>query len=318
MTVPRIIFVDGLPGSGKSTTAQRLSLHLRRQGHAARWVFEHETPHPVFEESAMRALREQHPDADPGLFSQALDNYRKLAQHLVAHPEEIMVLEGALFQAAAGTQLLLERPDDAIDAFLAATLAALSPLVPTLIYLRPKDPATALEQTAQNRGEWFPQFVVAHLAATPRGQRMQVSTWTDARAVLSGHQQGYDRLFGRFAGPRLEADPQNTDWNTLNLEITQFLGLPPMQEPAGDPRWAQHVGRYRAEGSDDVWEFVLTENGLELKGPPSARLWARPEGGFEIEGLAVEITFVSTGPAPSTRVDCSTRLASLPLHWHRI
>ncbi len=318
MKLPRVIFIDGLPGSGKSTTAQRLSLHLRRHGHPARWVFEHETPHPIFEQSAVRACREQQPDADPELFSKALDRYQSLAGQMNEGSAETIILEGSLFQAAVGTQLLLEHPLATIETFFEATLTALKPHAPALIHLRPKDPAAALSQTALKRGTWFPEFVVAHLAATPLGQKEQVTTWAQALSILTRHRNTCDQLFDRFTGPRLAVDPQSEDWDAINLQITQFLGLPPLREPASDPRWARHVGRYRAEDSGDVWEFALTDHGLELVGPPAARLWARPEGGFEIEGLAVEIEFESDGEAPSSGVRCSPRLAQLPLHWHRV
>ena len=98
MDLPRIIFVDGLPGSGKSTTAQRLSLHLRRQGYRARWVFEHEEPHPVFSDERVRALREQSPEADYTLFETASAGYRELARIAREPNADIMLIDGSLFK----------------------------------------------------------------------------------------------------------------------------------------------------------------------------------------------------------------------------
>ena len=37
----RLILVDGLPGAGKSATAQRLWLHLLANDHRAHWFHEH-------------------------------------------------------------------------------------------------------------------------------------------------------------------------------------------------------------------------------------------------------------------------------------
>ncbi|MFX3681340.1 MAG: hypothetical protein ACN6I3_00290 [bacterium] len=318
MTLPRVIFVDGLPGSGKSTTAQRLSLHLRRHGHAARWIFEHERDHPIFDESTARAVRENQPGADPALFARALEGYRRLAEHLTASPAETIILEGSLFQAAVGTQLLTETPDPEIDAFFDQTLDTLTPHRSTLIYLRAADTAAALNQTAANRGAWFPEFVVAHLAATPLGQREKIQTWPDALRVLTQHRITSDRLAKRFPGPTLIADPQAQTWATTNRQITSFLDLPPLEEPPISDETAAYAGRYQAEGVDETWEFRVASTGLELVGPPSARLWARPEGGFEIEGLAVEITFEDVTDGRAQSISCAPRLAQLPLCWHRV
>lgn len=318
MTLPRVIFVDGLPGSGKSTTAQRLSLHLRRQGHAARWIFEHELDHPIFNESVVRAVRENQPDADSALFTHALEGYRRLADHLTASPAETIILEGSLFQAAVGTQILTEAPDAEIEAFFDHSLAALQPHQPALVYLRAADPAAALNQTAASRGDWFREFVVAHLTATPLGQRENIETWADAIRVLTQHRITCDRLAERFPGPTLIADPQVQSWAITNQQITAFLDLPPLAEPPPSPETAAYVGRYQAEGVNETWEFRLTSSGLELLGPPPARLWARPEGGFEIEGLAVEIRFEDVTDGRAQSISCAPRLAQLPLRWHRV
>ena len=44
----KLIVVDGLPGSGKSTTCQWLELQLQRSGIKARWLPEAEIPHPLW------------------------------------------------------------------------------------------------------------------------------------------------------------------------------------------------------------------------------------------------------------------------------
>src|SRR5262249_31132645 len=43
-----LILVDGLPGSGKSTTAQLVWLQLVRSGYDASWFFEHQSSHPIY------------------------------------------------------------------------------------------------------------------------------------------------------------------------------------------------------------------------------------------------------------------------------
>ncbi|MBQ35736.1 MAG: hypothetical protein CME04_05045, partial [Gemmatimonadaceae bacterium] len=43
----RLIIVEGCPGSGKSSTSQFLCRQLQRAGHACRWYYEEEMPHPV-------------------------------------------------------------------------------------------------------------------------------------------------------------------------------------------------------------------------------------------------------------------------------
>ncbi len=318
MLPSRLIFVDGLPGSGKSTTAQRLSLHLRRQGYPARWSFEHENQHPLFVESAVRALREQQPNAAPALFDRALTGYAMLTDRMSAVPPETLLLEGTLFQTAVGSQLLLDHSQADIETFFDRTLKTVAALNPALIHLAPADPVAALHRTAETRGSWFPDFVLQHLRATPLGQRLAITDWSGAVALLTKHRALCDALFERFPGPKIAVDPSIGDWNQINAAITSFLQLPPLIEPPPAADLAQVAGAYRAEGTDDTWEFVVNADGLALAGPPLTRLWARPEGGFEIEGLAIELDFELDATGRGVAVHCAPRINELPLHWLRV
>jgi hypothetical protein len=42
-----LVFVEGFPGSGKSTTAQWLARQWQRTDRACRWLHEHQPDHPV-------------------------------------------------------------------------------------------------------------------------------------------------------------------------------------------------------------------------------------------------------------------------------
>jgi thymidylate kinase len=48
--VGELIFVEGVPGSGKSTTAQFIARRLARSGRPARWFYEEQAPNPFVPE----------------------------------------------------------------------------------------------------------------------------------------------------------------------------------------------------------------------------------------------------------------------------
>ena len=84
----RIVILEGLPGSGKSTTAHLLRLHLQDVGLDARWWWEHEQPHPIFDYSVIQeALDDGLLQA--GLFERAIGNWQK-----VVRKAEWVVLDG--------------------------------------------------------------------------------------------------------------------------------------------------------------------------------------------------------------------------------
>jgi hypothetical protein len=70
--LPKLVLVEGLPGSGKSTTAQFLARQLRLAGHPASWHHEGETPHPVLRRPADSPMW-------AGYFADRLERWREFA-----------------------------------------------------------------------------------------------------------------------------------------------------------------------------------------------------------------------------------------------
>lgn len=65
----RLIMLEGLPGTGKSTNSYFLSMQLDRKGKTVKWIHEVARPHPVL------------------FFNEACLTYKKYASILKAHPQ---------------------------------------------------------------------------------------------------------------------------------------------------------------------------------------------------------------------------------------
>jgi hypothetical protein len=314
--VPRLVFFDGLPGSGKSTTAQRIWLHLRRRGRPARWYFEHDAEHPIFDDDQVRLARAEGPAEPNAIFARALERYATLAADLGTRDESVL-LESTLFQTAVGTQLLMDLPVAEIERHFDRSMALVASLRPALVYLRAPDVGAALRGIAAKRGDWFPEFVVAHLADTPRGRRTGLKTYEDAIAVFAEHRAICDRLLPRFPGERLTVDPSAGDWPRIMREVTQFLGLPPMTEPAPGADLPDYAGRYRSPAGDEL-QVATDERGLFLESAGQPRLWPLPDGRFALEGLNVEIGFERDAAGRPCRARCVGALHDLAGEWDRV
>jgi hypothetical protein len=103
----KLILVDGLPGSGKSTTAQWLELQLRRNGFAAHWIHEANVPHPLWF-GGIDGSRFTLPDFErttPGaLIQSGLDKWRRFTDTVRAS-DTIYVVESYPFLNAMGILL---------------------------------------------------------------------------------------------------------------------------------------------------------------------------------------------------------------------
>jgi hypothetical protein len=106
-----LICVDGLPGSGKSTTAQLLFIHLSRNGYNAEWFYEHQISHPIYKYYDLGKAFGMSPLESKRAHERALRNWKRLANSL-RRTGRITILESPSSppyypQAESGDNLLL-------------------------------------------------------------------------------------------------------------------------------------------------------------------------------------------------------------------
>lgn len=310
---PRLIFCEGLPGSGKTTSAQQLWLHLESLGRSARWWFEHELGHPVIEFDRARAAQQAGGEEARATFAGTLAGWSALA----AATEGVTVLEGTLFQMTVGAQLLADRPRAEIIAHFDRTMEVVAPAAPALIYLRPGDLAAAFATTCARRGPWFLGFLREEFAGTARGRRVGRN---DPDALLEYFRERRDlcdELAGRFRGPVLVHDNADADWARQRRAITDFLGLPPMVEPAPPANAADYAGRFRTDAGDE-WTVVADAAGVRVEGDQPGRLLPRGTDRFVLEGVCLEVFFRRDAGGRVVAVEGTGGLPGLPLIWTKV
>lgn len=84
----KLILVEGVPGAGKSTIAQRATAEMRTAGLAVRWLYEEELGHPVyvFDDDAAARLVVEHlrQRRFEGQISKAVQRWAEFAASLSA------------------------------------------------------------------------------------------------------------------------------------------------------------------------------------------------------------------------------------------
>jgi len=127
---PGIVIVEGIMGSGKSTTVLRIADQLNASGIHAVGVTEGVNPHPIrFDWDLpwveMPAER---------LANSAVTRWRDYAS-CVSTSERISIVDGQLFHGNLTSLFLLDAGMDLMLAYIDDVVAAIRPLRPLLIYL---------------------------------------------------------------------------------------------------------------------------------------------------------------------------------------
>jgi thymidylate kinase len=297
----RLILIEGLPGAGKSTTAQFLDRRLARQGIAARWWYEEESGHPVYLFRDLPSLRRVLDDLAAGrrerVVAGALRQWRCFVAE-AGRSDRVVVLDGCLLGYLTWTLFHFDAPEPEIVAYVAHVAEIIRPLDPCVVVLRQPDVAGAMARLCARRGEAMAQRYVDRVEQSPYGARRGlrgfdglVSFWEDYRRVS-------DVARARLDLSTSVIDDADGDWPARHAAILAFLGLPPADEEPSDPAvLARYDGVYASvePGADHACRVWLAGDVLVIDGLPHAwpatPLLPRSPGRFAVESLPFEVEF---------------------------
>ena len=305
---PGLILVDGFAGSGKSTAAQRLWLHLVRSGREAVWFHEHEAAHPIFEYGEVEELLRLDLDA----FEEQIAGAWQAAAD-IAGPPAVRIVEGAFFQIPIAVMVAMNAPAARVRAMILRLDASLAGAGASLVYLSQPDTAAALARVESRRGREWIDAIVGVLSQSPYGRRHNVRSLAGLIRYYDRQRAIVDAVLPRLAVRRLAIDVSGESWKRYDRQMTSFLGIRPMPEKA--PRVAdlmRHVGAYR--GAATGLPCVITTDGESLYAQlPSTRALrlVRVDGlRFAVESLPIDIRFTYDKAGRARRFAYESRMVN--------
>jgi len=208
LAVPRLILIEGMIGSGKTTTAGHLAGWLSCRGADVRVFAEGAADHPIRNRRVDELLAAPAP-GDPGAYSAG--QWRRLAERCLRDGQTI-ILESVFLQNSVMPAFIDGAPAAAVTEICAEIQRQAAPAEPFLVYLRPADIAAAVARVHQTRGEPWSSRNLAFVQDSPWARRRNLR---GRDAVVQLHQawepvasQLYDRYpFGKLVVP----DPHH-DW----------------------------------------------------------------------------------------------------------
>ena len=297
---PALVFVEGLPGSGKSTTAQWIAHEMEAQGRPSRWIYEEETPHPVL--GVVRGPYASWKD----FLAHRLSSWASFATAARTF-EAVTVVDSTFLQSSVASMLRRGLDPETILVYLDRVADLVRPLDPALVYFLEADSDTALRRICERRGTAWTLYHISASDGTAWTRARRLSGLDGLLAYWREHAQVCHAAVGRSRLRVLTVESHVADWSVRRHLIAEFLGLPwPPSATPSEIDLARFVGRYKGESGRharlSVRADTLVVDGLLWWGN---RLLPRAVDGFDAESWPLRLTFEAdtTGLVSRFRVD---------------
>jgi hypothetical protein len=230
MRTTSLIFVEGIMGAGKTTTAWFLTQQLQQHGIAARFLLEgptaEEPVHPL-----RVATELPHPNGvwlDVTIqqyIERSVQKWRRFVQQ-AAQSAVVTVCDGLLFHGNMTDLLLMNAEPEVLSGYVAQVVETIHSLNPVLIYFYHADVAQALRAVCDARGSEWEAYQVNWKVRSPYGVQRSLQGFTGLVQLYQMYRRLCDDLFAQLAAPKL-AIRNEGDWATYYQQILTFLQLPP-------------------------------------------------------------------------------------------
>lgn len=220
-----LVIVEGIMGSGKSTTMRFVARALAEAGRPAVAIHERTDPHPVRATDELAHWFEPWRDCSAAeLAARALARWERFAAE-AARGAAVPVLDGQLFHGDLTNLFLMEAGFEELAAYCEAVARAIAALDPLVVYLWQQDVERAIDVVCAERGADWVRYQVDWKLASPYAKRRRLAGQAGLAALYRDYRRVTDALFERLPLDKLAIENSARDWAPYEALVLERLGL---------------------------------------------------------------------------------------------
>ncbi|WP_127529290.1 P-loop NTPase family protein [Paenibacillus kobensis] len=301
MVNTKLIMVEGIPGSGKSTTAQFISQVLNSRGYHHKWWYEEEKGHPVYIYDDYNSMQQVVDELTSGnyrdIMKKALIKWKEFVSSIQSS-SEIIIVDSCLLGYLTWSLFPFDVPEQDILRYVMDVEQIITPLNPQLIYFYQEDVGAALKKICVRRGGNTEENFIRASTQSIYGQRLglngfegMVSYWEEYRRIT-------DEIFRNLHCSRISIENSEGNWSLYGEKVLDFLDIQQEHDgKKGEQNYKHLVGTYIAhqEGLSDCSIQIESEY-LIIDGLP--QVWTRSKLNpisynlFHVQSLPIEVRFI--------------------------
>ena len=215
----QLIFIEGLPGSGKSSLAEWLCQHINAQGTPSTWIPELERGHPVIDKATMRtASASGYGDRCIARWAAFSDAVQRLES------SSIIILDACLFQSTVRFLVEYERDADEVDRYLPAVEGCLAPISTRIIYLTQTDATEYLEtELVRRKGFETVSRIASYSESTPYAVSRGLEGFAALKSLYAEYRIVCDSMIRNSKLPVLALDVMRLSESEVRQQVSSQL-----------------------------------------------------------------------------------------------
>ena len=212
--LPKLVIIEGIMGSGKSTTVLEFAERLNAAGVPALGITEGVNPHPIrFDWDVPWAEMPAERLADA-----SIARWKQYVAHALGS-DQLSVVDGQLFHGNLTSLVLLEADMDLMRRYVSEVAAAIEPLHPFLIYFYQDDIEQAIRVVSAERGEAWVKYQVDWKLGSPYAARRGLSGFGGLVDLYRDYRQITDSLYEDLNIRKVRIENSARDWSKYGQMI---------------------------------------------------------------------------------------------------
>lgn len=218
----KLILIDGITGSGKSTTAQFLANQLKKNGVKVKWYHEEETKHPLEYEEDVEVFASQ---AEMLKFLETIPKLWRQFAKQVSQSDHVHIIESFLLQDTVRLLFQNNLEEARIIDFVQEIEDIIRPLNPALLYFYQQDANQSIRKIWKRRGPAWKKWFIDSDIQTPYVKTSGLTGEVGVIKLWSDYQNFTNQLFERYQFKKLSIENSIGEWDDYRQQILDFLDL---------------------------------------------------------------------------------------------
>jgi hypothetical protein len=224
--IPKLIVVDGLSGSGKTTTCRWLEQQFQQRHISTSAFYEADVPHPLHWWHYWDGVRHHGPDFEHVLpadyMNASVERWKDFAV-AIQGSGDIVIVEGVLYCLAIGFFVQGDTPAQQLFTYNQRVENVIRPLAPLLIYLRQDTLETHARSVWASRGAAITHELIVNMERTPYLRRRDLRGFDGVIRLWQETQRLMDALFAQQTIRKLAIEVTRGDWTSYYQQIYASL-----------------------------------------------------------------------------------------------